>query len=226
MMAVTQPVLAQGSAPVTLPTADSDFHTEMLGWSAKTADSSTAEDLLYPVPMGRLSSYFGLRQHPVLGRVRAHLGLDLPNILGTPVHAAASGVVTFAGWAVGYGNLVKINHGGGSETRYAHLSFIASRIGDWVHQNEIIGQVGSTGRSTGAHLHFELREQGRPVNPLTRLNTSLAYAPSWTDPPLVTDVQRFANRADVLPIAVLSVRSRVLLPHCNNTSIKAGCAAR
>ena len=120
-----------------------------------------------PLSGARLTSGFGSRYHPTLGGTRFHAGVDLAAPTGTPVTATASGRVSRAGWAGGYGILVSINHGGSIETRYAHLSAIAVRPGDSVKAGQVIGYVGSTGRSTGPHLHYETRHSGRPTNPFS-----------------------------------------------------------
>lgn len=114
---------------------------------------------------GRLTSGFGARFHPILGYRRFHDGLDLAAPAGTPIAAAADGKVVSAGWRGGYGEQVEIAHSGGLETRYGHMSRIAARIGQVVRKGEVIGWVGSTGLSTGPHVHFEVMKGGRPVNP-------------------------------------------------------------
>ena len=114
---------------------------------------------------GRLTSGFGERFHPILGYERFHAGLDLAAAAGTPIVAAADGKVVSAGWAGGYGRAVAIAHAGGIETKYGHMSRIAAFAGELVHRGDVIGYVGSTGLSTGPHLHFEVLKNGRPVNP-------------------------------------------------------------
>jgi murein DD-endopeptidase MepM/ murein hydrolase activator NlpD len=116
---------------------------------------------------GRLTSGFGERFHPILGYKRFHKGVDLAAAAGTPIVAAADGRVVSAGWHGGYGQLVQIAHVGGLETNYGHMSRIAARIGEVVRKGEVIGYVGSTGLSTGPHLHFEVTRNGQPVNPMS-----------------------------------------------------------
>jgi murein DD-endopeptidase MepM/ murein hydrolase activator NlpD len=113
---------------------------------------------------GRLTSGFGERFHPILGYERFHAGLDLAAAAGTPIVAAADGKVVSAGWSGGYGQAVEIAHAGGIETKYGHMSRIAAYAGEIVRRGEVIGYVGSTGLSTGPHLHFEVMKNGRPVN--------------------------------------------------------------
>jgi murein DD-endopeptidase MepM/ murein hydrolase activator NlpD len=112
-----------------------------------------------------MSSLFGVRSDPFFHRPAMHTGIDLRGEAGEPVHATASGRVTIAGHDGGYGNLVEINHGSGLATRYGHLSKIDVKIGQRVRIGQIIGEIGSTGRSTGPHLHYETRVNGQPVDP-------------------------------------------------------------
>jgi len=125
--------------------------------------------LARPVRGARISSYFSKRRfHPVLKKWKAHLGIDYAARRGTPVVAAGSGVIVYAARMGSYGNLVKIRHADGYETRYAHLKSFRRGIrkGKRVKKGQTIAYVGSTGRSTGPHLHFELRKHGRAINPL------------------------------------------------------------
>ena len=119
-----------------------------------------------PAPGQRISSRFGSRKDPFTGRRAVHGGLDFKAKRGTSVIATASGKVTKAGRLGGYGKLVEIDHGGGITTRYAHLSRIEVRVGQRVTRGVRIGKVGSTGRSTGPHLHYEVRRKGRVLNPI------------------------------------------------------------
>ena len=120
---------------------------------------------LWPVH-GRITSYYG-RRNLGLGTSAFHRAVDISAPTGTPVVAARSGTVSFAGWSdQGYGNLIKLQHSGGAETWYAHNSQINVSAGQYVHQSETIGLVGSTGLSTGPHLHFEVHENGEALDPL------------------------------------------------------------
>lgn len=114
---------------------------------------------------GRISSTFGLRRHPVLGFARMHKGLDIAASYGSPIRAANDGVVTFAGRSGGYGNFVRLNHSGGMGSGYGHMSRIAVSSGQRVTRGQVIGYVGSTGMSTGPHLHYELYRNGVAINP-------------------------------------------------------------
>ena len=118
-----------------------------------------------PASLEFISSGFGYRSDPFTGAGAFHAGLDFRGPIGAPIYAAAAGTVSYAGVRSGYGNCVEISHGNGLLTRYAHMSRIESRIGQAVTPGEVIGRIGSTGRSTGPHLHFEVRINDQPVNP-------------------------------------------------------------
>ena len=133
----------------------------------RTAARSGPRAGMTPPVQGVLTSRFGPRNHPILNEVKLHAGVDWAAPIGTPVVAAFSGVVSGAGDAGGYGNLVRLRHANGTETRYAHLDTIDVAQGQRVQGGQQIGTVGTTGRSTGPHLHFELRENGAPVDPLS-----------------------------------------------------------
>lgn len=122
-----------------------------------------------PVRWSGLTSRFGMRFHPLLNQSRLHAGIDLRAAMGDPVRATSAGVVQSAGWQGGYGLAVRIDHGRGIETRYAHLSRLNVGSGQVIKPGDIIGFVGSTGRSTGPHLHYEVRQNGRPVDPSSTL---------------------------------------------------------
>jgi murein DD-endopeptidase MepM/ murein hydrolase activator NlpD len=121
--------------------------------------------MTWPVA-GHITSYFGYRYHPILHFTRFHAGVDFGASWGSPIVAAADGIVAAAGWAGGYGRQVRISHSGGLVTSYSHMSGIVAQPGTLVHAGQLIGYVGSSGLSTGPHLHYEVRKDGTPVNPL------------------------------------------------------------
>ena len=123
------------------------------------------KDLWWPTD-GGVTSNFGYRVHPIFKTSRLHAGIDIPAPTGQPIFAAAAGTVTMAGSYGGYGNAVVIDHGEGLSTVYAHQSRLGSKVGQVVEPGDVIGYVGSTGFSTGPHLHFEVRTGGEPVDPL------------------------------------------------------------
>ncbi|MCB9024873.1 MAG: M23 family metallopeptidase [Bdellovibrionaceae bacterium] len=115
---------------------------------------------------GWFSSRFGIRADPFTGRPTMHSGLDLASRYGAPVTATADGIVTFVGYQNGYGNIVAIDHGYGIQTRYAHNSRVYVQVGDQIRRYDVIAAVGSSGRSTGAHVHYEVRVRGVAVDPI------------------------------------------------------------
>lgn len=125
-----------------------------------------------PASLEYISSGFGVRSDPFTGGAAFHAGLDFRGPIGAPIYAAAAGSVSFAGIRSGYGNCVEVDHGNGLMTRYAHMSRIGARIGQKVGPGDVLGAIGSTGRSTGPHLHFEVRINDRPVNPRPFLEAS------------------------------------------------------
>lgn len=116
---------------------------------------------------GRITSGYGARRHPILGYVRMHAGIDFAAGWGAPIYAATDGRVTFAGWHGGHGNYVRLDHGGGIATGYGHMSRIAVAPGVSVRRGQVIGYVGSTGLSTGPHLHYEMYRGGQTINPMS-----------------------------------------------------------
>lgn len=119
-----------------------------------------------PIPGAAITSTFGSRTHPIYGDVRMHNGIDFRAATGTAVRAAGAGKILYAGWKGGYGNAVIIDHGNSLATLYAHLSGITVGVGQGVAKGQMVGRAGSTGMSTGPHLHLEVRANGVPVNPL------------------------------------------------------------
>lgn len=137
---------------------------QRLQGGAALARESTMAALIWPL-RGPVTSRFGFRRHPLFRRHLFHTGVDISAPRGTPVPAAHAGKVLFAGWYGGYGKLVILDHGDGVSTLYGHLSRISVKPGQTVSRKQVIGYVGSTGYSTGPHLHYEIRLNGRPVNP-------------------------------------------------------------
>jgi murein DD-endopeptidase MepM/ murein hydrolase activator NlpD len=138
--------------------------TARAGWF--DANGQTERRAVSGMPVsGRITSSFGLRMHPLLGFTRMHKGLDIGAPYGAPIHAMTNGIVAFAGRTGGYGNFVKLIHGGGMASGYGHMSRIAVASGTRVRQGQVIGYVGSTGMSTGPHLHWEVWKNGAAINP-------------------------------------------------------------
>ncbi len=119
-----------------------------------------------PIEKMSLSSSYGMRVHPVTGKLARHNGIDIPAPHGTPIYATADGIVGRAQRLGGYGNYVEVEHGNAIQTRYGHMSSYIVAPGQQVKKGDILGYVGSTGRSTGNHLHYEVRIDGAPVNPM------------------------------------------------------------
>ena len=113
-----------------------------------------------------MASGYGYRRDPIYGTSKFHEGMDFSSPIGTPVYATGNGTVTNASWKSQYGNLIEISHGYNSTTRYAHLSEILVKPGQAVKRGDLIGKVGNTGKSTGPHLHYEVRFRGQPQNPV------------------------------------------------------------
>ncbi|MBI3187554.1 MAG: peptidoglycan DD-metalloendopeptidase family protein [Gammaproteobacteria bacterium] len=119
-----------------------------------------------PIKLGWVSSYYGTRTNPFTGRLQFHKGMDFASKSGSDVLSVAGGVVTWSGDRYGYGNLVEINHGNGFVTRYGHNQDNLVKVGDTVKKGQKVAEMGSTGRSTGPHVHFEVLQNGRQINPL------------------------------------------------------------
>ena len=134
-------------------------------WVDATGTAAQAEAMRMPVS-GGVSSRYGMRRHPILHTARFHRGVDLKAASGTPIRAPSDGRVTYAGWSGGYGRQVRLGHQDGLTTSFSHMSRIAAARGAVVRRGDIIGYVGSSGLSTGPHLHYEVLKNGRPVNPM------------------------------------------------------------
>ena len=164
--------MAEGGPLLRLATArdgslDPRFRRMGLSLARMDALASGLESLpqVQPAHVAYVSSSFGYRADPFNGSAAFHAGLDFPGPMGSAIYAAAQGTVSFVGQRQGYGNCIEISHGNGLLTRYAHMSALSARVGQKVDAGAQIGAMGSTGRSTGPHLHFEVRINDRPVNP-------------------------------------------------------------
>jgi murein DD-endopeptidase MepM/ murein hydrolase activator NlpD len=134
-------------------------------WFEASGVGENRGTLAAPVSGGRVSSNYGARMHPILGYLRMHAGIDIAAPYGSPIYAVADGRVSFAGWHGGHGNYVKLEHSGNLGTGYGHMSRIGVKVGQQIRRGQVIGYVGSTGLSTGPHLHYELFKNGETVNP-------------------------------------------------------------
>lgn len=156
--------------------ADRQFQQLFASWDRAAqrtvATTSVAVPSRIPLDTYRTSSNYGMRSHPVIGGLRAHKGIDMAAPTGTPIYATADGLVSKAEWFASYGNFIAIGHGGELETRFGHLSRIAVSAGERVRKGDLIGYVGSTGRSTGPHLHYEVRVAGLAVDPTPYMTES------------------------------------------------------
>jgi len=172
--------VAPGKIGDVRPTGSDEFRELFASWEAlekggrvdksgnilAAPQANVAVPSRMPVEDMRMTSSYGMRDHPILRQRKRHNGVDLAAARGTPVYATADGMVGVAKYYGSYGNYVQIEHGGELETRYGHLSSYTVSAGDLVRKGDLIGYVGSTGRSTGPHLHYEVRVDGEPVNPI------------------------------------------------------------
>lgn len=169
---VAEPIREAQSESLT--NSDQRFRSLFASWTSldRAGPSNPTERSIVSIPSRMplagsvLTSSFGMRTHPVLGGNRKHSGIDLAAPTGTPVYATADGVVSRAEWFSSYGLYISVEHGASLQTRFAHLSRLAVATGDTVRKGDLIGYVGSTGRSTGPHLHYEVRVDGVAVNPI------------------------------------------------------------
>jgi len=152
--------------------ANESFERSIMRVNLARAETDRLTAALNTIPVRKpvsgdidLSSPFGVRMDPFIHEAAMHTGLDFRGEFGEPIHATAAGTVTVAGWSGGYGKMVEIEHGNGLATRYGHLSEIDVNVGDKIRIGQVVGKLGSTGRSTGPHLHYETRVNGEPVNP-------------------------------------------------------------
>jgi len=147
---------------------DDAFHAMFMGWKKQEqlGQGVIAVPSAKPINAATFTSGYGVRSDPFRGSAAMHAGIDLAAPQGTAVYATADGIVDRAEWSNGYGNLVEVAHGKGVQTRFGHLSRILVHSGQIVHRGDMIALVGSTGRSTGPHLHYEVRIDGHAVNPV------------------------------------------------------------
>ena len=201
--------LDRGAAPV----------AELLRWGqdgafysadalARPSYVQTGPGMLVPVN-GHITSLYGQRFHPILGYTRMHAGVDFGAAWGSPIVAAADGIVSYAGYHGGHGNYVRLEHGGGLGTGYGHMSRIAVGPGERVRAGEVIGFVGSTGLSTGPHLHYEMYQDGRTVNPL---GAHFATVTRQVDPKQLGEFRaKLAQMKALHPGAVLAAAGRAVV---------------
>ncbi len=142
------------------------FAKANLNSGGKRSSNSSGVNFAWPIKWRGVTSSFGRRYHPVLKRYIFHAGIDLRARTGTALYSPAEGTVIYAGWASGYGRLIKIKHNKGYSTRYGHLNDLKVRKGQKVTKGQLIGTTGKTGRVTGPHLHYEIRKNGKPLNPI------------------------------------------------------------
>ena len=166
---------AEGGPFEPVTSGDATFKQLFTSWKKldNLADGAIAVPSDKPVRNADFTSGYGVRSDPFKGRAAMHAGIDLAGPVGTPIYATADGIVSESGYHNGgYGNLVKLDHGRGIETRYGHMSAILVRAGQRVTRGQMIGRMGSTGRSTGSHLHYEVRIDARAVNPIPFMKSS------------------------------------------------------
>lgn len=173
--AVTSPfVMTPTGGSAAAAPADPRFRAMFQSWKKleQNQQGTVAIPSLRPVEAVSFTSGFGVRSDPFRGGAAMHAGVDIPGATGTSIYATADGVVQRAGWSNGYGNLVELGHGQGIQTRYGHLSALLVSPGQRVIRGQLIARMGSTGRSTGTHLHYEVRLDGHAVNPMPFLQAS------------------------------------------------------
>ncbi len=159
--------------PSNAASTDPKFQALHSSWGGNIAPTmSLSIPSIDPVTKVDISSYYGYRTDPFRGRRKNHKGLDIRGPVGTPIYATADGFVKISKWFGSYGKFIEIDHGNGITTRYGHMSRLKVSANMRVKKGDIIGLMGSTGRSTGSHLHYEVRVAGEPVNPLSFMSQS------------------------------------------------------
>ena len=170
-----------------LGVSDPEFRALSNSWgqiNGAVAKIQVAVPSINPVEIMKFSSGYGYRNAPTRGASRNHKGIDIPGPVGTPIYATADGQIGRAEWVGGYGKFVEINHGNSVQTRYGHLSAMNVMPGQRIRKGDILGYMGSTGRSTGSHLHYEVRIAGEAINPsafLAPLNANVLLAAKQAD---------------------------------------------
>jgi murein DD-endopeptidase MepM/ murein hydrolase activator NlpD len=162
-----------------LGASDPEFRALNDSWGRIVGASTKVEvavPSINPVEIMKFSSGYGYRNAPTRGASRNHKGIDIPGPVGTPIYATADGMIGRAQWVSGYGKYVEINHGNAVQTRYGHLSAMNVVPGQRIRKGDILGYMGSTGRSTGSHLHYEVRIAGEAINPVAFLSPIKAEA--------------------------------------------------
>ncbi len=172
-----------------LGVSDPEFRALADNWgkiNGAATKVAVAVPSINPVEIMKFSSGYGYRNAPTRGASRNHKGIDIPGPVGTPIYATADGAIGRAEWVGGYGKFVEINHGNAVQTRYGHMSALNVTPGQRIRKGDIIGYMGSTGRSTGSHLHYEVRIAGEAINPTAFLSpvangSNLLLAAKTTD---------------------------------------------
>ncbi|MEZ2127402.1 MULTISPECIES: peptidoglycan DD-metalloendopeptidase family protein [unclassified Sinorhizobium] len=168
--------------PFVEPESEDEFDASLVRLDNALNRLDTVRSTVVSLPFGNpalgkeITSPFGNRVDPFLGRLALHSGIDFRFAPGDKIRPTAPGKVVAAGWTGGYGNMVEVDHGNGISTRYGHMSQVLVKVGDTVGPNDTIGLAGSTGRSTGTHLHYEIRQDGRPVDPMYFMNAGVKLA--------------------------------------------------
>ena len=167
-------------------------------------DGKSSKKTLMKTPLNgaRLSSGFGNRKHPILGFTKMHKGVDFAAPIGTPIFAAGDGIIEYSGWNGAYGKYIRIKHNGTFKTAYAHLSKIYKKKGTRIKQGEIIGTLGSTGRSTGPHLHYEILVSGRQINPLRIKLPSGKHIPK-------DELESFYKKQQIINKKIFTMRNKL-----------------
>ena len=167
-------------------------------------DGKSSKKTLMKTPLNgaRLSSGFGNRKHPILGFTKMHKGVDFAAPVGTPIFAAGDGIIEYSGWNGAYGKYIRIKHNGTFKTAYAHLSKIYKKKGTRIKQGDVIGALGSTGRSTGPHLHYEILISGRQINPLRIKLPSGKHIPK-------NELENFYKKQRIINNEIYAMRNKI-----------------